>query len=125
MGARLYNPNTGRFVSRDPVAGGNDNTYTYPVDPINKLDLDEEKSTWKKFKKAIKKGWKNTRKFARRHGQSAWRRGGKALGAVALSYCFIKRQVKVRVHSRTPWGDIWQTYWKPTVIAVKCWNPFS
>lgn len=40
MGVRLYNPFTGRFLSRDPVVGGNDNAYTYPVDPVNRLDLD-------------------------------------------------------------------------------------
>ncbi|WP_332642730.1 DNRLRE domain-containing protein [Aeromicrobium sp.] len=39
MGARLYNPITGRFLSRDPIAGGNDNTYIYPADPINQSDL--------------------------------------------------------------------------------------
>jgi len=40
MGARLYNPTTGRFLSRDSVQGGNDNAYVYPPDPINKIDLD-------------------------------------------------------------------------------------
>lgn len=39
MGARLYNSTNGRFTSRDPVYGGNDNTYVYPVDPINRNDL--------------------------------------------------------------------------------------
>ncbi len=40
MGVRLYNPVTGRFLSVDPVPGGNPNAYTYPVDPINSYDLD-------------------------------------------------------------------------------------
>lgn len=38
MGVRLYNPATGRFLSTDPIYGGNDNTYTYPLDPINGND---------------------------------------------------------------------------------------
>lgn len=38
MGVRLYNPTTGRFLSRDPIRGGNDNTYIYPADPINGSD---------------------------------------------------------------------------------------
>jgi RHS repeat-associated protein len=40
MGVRLYDPIIGRFLSTDSVYGGNDNTYTYPVDPVNKSDLD-------------------------------------------------------------------------------------
>ncbi|WP_145797188.1 DNRLRE domain-containing protein [Kitasatospora atroaurantiaca] len=41
MGARLYNPATGRFLSVDPVAGGSANAYEYVnQDPVNKLDLD-------------------------------------------------------------------------------------
>jgi RHS repeat-associated protein len=38
MGVRLYNPATGRFLSVDPVVGGNANPYTYPLDPINGYD---------------------------------------------------------------------------------------
>ena len=39
MGVRVYDPVTGRFLSTDPVYGGNDNSYTYPVDPIGGYDL--------------------------------------------------------------------------------------
>jgi RHS repeat-associated protein len=39
MGVRLYNPATGRFLSVDPVPGGNANAYTYPLNPIDGYDL--------------------------------------------------------------------------------------
>lgn len=39
MGVRLYNPKTGRFLSTDPVYGGNANAYEYCTgDPVNCSD---------------------------------------------------------------------------------------
>lgn len=40
MGVRLYNAATGRFLSTDPIRGGNANSYVYPADPVNAFDLD-------------------------------------------------------------------------------------
>ncbi|MFE7134187.1 RHS repeat-associated core domain-containing protein [Streptomyces sp. NPDC057638] len=40
MGARLYNPVTGRFLSVDPVRGGTANAYEFSfADPVNRPDV--------------------------------------------------------------------------------------
>jgi RHS repeat-associated protein len=43
MGARVYNPDTGRFLETDPVFGGNANPYDYVYqNPLTNFDLNGE-----------------------------------------------------------------------------------
>ncbi|WP_346623105.1 DNRLRE domain-containing protein [Blastococcus montanus] len=59
MGVRLYAPTLGRFLTVDPVEGGNPNAYVYPADPVNMFDLDGRwgwaKKAWKKATRAVVK----------------------------------------------------------------------
>jgi RHS repeat-associated protein len=53
MGVRLFNPASGRFLSRDPILDGNENAYNYPNDPVNASDLDGRCWLWCLINKAI------------------------------------------------------------------------
>jgi RHS repeat-associated protein len=86
MGRRLYNPTSGRFLSRDPVPGGNDNPYTYPADPVNNTDLTGESAdtNW------TYGAWYTRRSWTER--ESVWRTTYWA-GAYR-----IQTQLKVKTH---------------------------
>jgi len=45
-GVRLYSPSTGRFLTADPIVGGNPNAYTYPVNPIDSYDVSGQCGFW-------------------------------------------------------------------------------
>jgi large repetitive protein len=50
MGARIFQPTTGRFLSVDPVEAGTPNDYTFPADPVNQVISIGAlaKATWKR-----------------------------------------------------------------------------
>ncbi len=54
MGVRLYLPYAGRFLSTDPVPGGNSTAYAYPQDPVNMFDLDGRWPNWGKVWNKVK-----------------------------------------------------------------------
>lgn len=54
MGVRLYNPATGRFLSVDPEVGGSPSPYVYPTDPINTVDLDGRRWSFRGFRGAFR-----------------------------------------------------------------------
>ena len=104
MGARLYNPVSGRFLSMDPVPGGNDNTYTYPPDPVNTTDLSGEwgmpkfiKKAWKKVVHVAKKIYRVVRKVAKavvRHVYRAAKATVRVVKYVARAYVSKHRWAK-------------------------------
>jgi RHS repeat-associated protein len=58
MGVRVYNPGTGRFLSTDPVYGGNSNAYDYcSGDAVNCTDISGKYST---FYFSCRKSWRST-----------------------------------------------------------------
>jgi len=54
MGIRLYNPATGRFLSVDPIPGGNDNAYLYVTNPVDYYDVSGKAAARRPSKKFLK-----------------------------------------------------------------------
>jgi RHS repeat-associated protein len=71
MGVRLYTPTLGRFLSTDPIYGGNENAYNYPSNPVNGRDLDGRLSS---RDQAYQRGWQLLR-AAITQRFNAWMRG--------------------------------------------------
>lgn len=108
MGVRLYNPETGLFLTVDPVPGGNATAYTYPADPVNMFDLDGRHCSWRHPHHCVRDAWRKiTRSKARKIASctatcTAARCGTKVAG------CF-----------RGPWP----IQWKVACAAVRCGRP--
>ncbi len=68
MGARVYIPVLGRFLSTDPEPDGNDNAYSYVNDPINGFDLDGNAGFFDNIRKGVQQAakwaWKNRETIA-------------------------------------------------------------
>ena len=97
MGARIYDPQLGRFLQLDQVEGGTANDYAYVEDPINQFDLtgtcSAKKGNW------LQRRWCNLNNVsggsARNTGRAArwvYRRTDVSGGVCLFSCVFVGQQ---------------------------------
>ena len=79
MGARMYTPAPGRFLTTDPVPGGTPNPYTYPPDPVNMYDL-AGTASWAAFKRSMR-----SISSVMRSAQADFRAGARIAGSVRIN----------------------------------------
>ncbi|MDT9682749.1 DNRLRE domain-containing protein [Streptomyces sp. TRM76323] len=129
MGARLYNPSTGRFLSADPVYSGNANAYDYVyADPLNQYDLDGKicwSCAWGKVKNKAKSKWKSFRKskFVRWRGwRTVWKVGAIGVTVAAALGCGVSIVCGVAagaaVGAMGYWGSKGRKTWRGTASAA-------
>jgi RHS repeat-associated protein len=98
MGARPYDPSTGRFLQVDPIEGGTSNDYVHPTDPVNQADLDGSicwSCHWRRAERFARKAARRVGRRAASVGRTAWRYrdeialGLAVVGSFACTVCTI------------------------------------